>query len=119
MSVIDISLGAVELGGMIMMLFYGIMVAQAYTYFKSSLSGDSRLIHVLVGVSITLRIHFTFDNHMSPLLGASSHVGWDPSRIIYHDRDMGVLTAESVKHSTRPSWWHSSTSLRLQTTEKP
>ncbi|EIM89412.1 uncharacterized protein STEHIDRAFT_52732 [Stereum hirsutum FP-91666 SS1] len=38
MSAVDTSLGAVELGGMIMMLLYGIMVAQAYTYYKSSYS---------------------------------------------------------------------------------
>lgn len=48
MSTIDTTLGVLELSAMLMMLLYGIMIAQAYTYYKSSYSGDNRTIHVLV-----------------------------------------------------------------------
>lgn len=48
MATITTTLGFIELGGMVMILLYGIMVAQAYTYYKSSYSGDHGVIHVLV-----------------------------------------------------------------------
>lgn len=65
-----------------MMLLYGIMVAQAYTYYKSSYSGDNRLVHILVSGALPPRTIFNIQ--VSPSSGASDHVCWDSLFPINH-----------------------------------
>lgn len=45
---ISLTLGALEVGILLSMTAYGIMAAQAYSYFQHSWEGDSRIIKTIV-----------------------------------------------------------------------
>ena len=47
---LPLTLGAIEVGLLLSMILYGIMAAQAYTYYTFNSAGDNRTIRVIVGV---------------------------------------------------------------------
>lgn len=45
------TLGALEVGVLVMLLLFGIMIAQAYAYYQSQSTTDNRILRILVSES--------------------------------------------------------------------